>query len=41
MLFNFIAAIAVAQITAAPPEHIQHIIEDIRIPRGAGAAIDH
>ncbi|WP_372875867.1 sodium:solute symporter family protein [Pseudomonas sp.] len=41
MIFNFIAAIAVAQITAAPPEHIQHIIEDIRIPRGAGAAIDH
>jgi cation/acetate symporter len=41
MLFNFIAAIAVAQVTAAPPEHIQHIIEDIRIPRGAGAAIEH
>lgn len=41
MIFNFVAAIAVAQITAAPPEHIQHIIEDIRIPRGAGAAIDH
>jgi cation/acetate symporter len=41
MIFNFIAAIAVAKITAAPPEHIQHIIEDIRIPRGAGAAIDH
>ncbi len=41
MIFNFVAAIAVAQVTAAPPEHIQHIIEDIRIPRGAGAAIDH
>ncbi|MDX1724011.1 MAG: sodium:solute symporter family protein [Pseudomonas sp.] len=41
MIFNFIAAIAVAQVTAAPPEHIQHIIEDIRIPRGAGAAIEH
>ncbi|MCG4452461.1 MULTISPECIES: sodium:solute symporter family protein [unclassified Pseudomonas] len=41
MIFNFITAIAVAQVTAAPPEHIQHIIEDIRIPRGAGAAIDH
>lgn len=41
MIFNFITAIAVAQVTAAPPEHIQHIIEDIRIPRGAGAAIEH
>ncbi|MDX1366288.1 sodium:solute symporter family protein [Pseudomonas sp.] len=41
MIFNFVAAIAVAQVTAAPPEHIQHIIEDIRIPRGAGAAIEH
>ncbi|TWC33255.1 cation/acetate symporter [Pseudomonas sp. SJZ079] len=41
MIFNFVVAIAVAQVTASPPEHIQHIIEDIRIPRGAGAAIDH
>ena len=41
MLLNFAVAIVVAKVTAAPPEHIQHIIEDIRIPRGAGAAIDH
>ncbi len=41
MLFNFAVSIIVAKVTAAPPEHIQHIIEDIRIPRGAGAAIDH
>jgi cation/acetate symporter len=41
MIFNFVAAVVVAQVTAAPPEHIQHIIEDIRIPRGAGAAIEH
>nr|WP_298147286.1 sodium:solute symporter family protein [uncultured Pseudomonas sp.] len=41
MLFNFGVSIIVAKVTAAPPEHIQHIIEDIRIPRGAGAAIDH
>ncbi len=41
MIFNFIVAVIVAKLTAAPPEHIQHIIEDIRIPRGAGAAIDH
>ena len=41
MIFNFVVSIIVAQVTAAPPEHIQHIIEDIRIPRGAGAAVDH
>ncbi|UTW06337.1 sodium:solute symporter family protein [Pseudomonas benzenivorans] len=41
MLFNFVVSLAVSKVTAAPPEHIQHIIEDIRIPRGAGAAIDH
>ncbi|MHA6495049.1 sodium:solute symporter family protein [Pseudomonas borbori] len=41
MIFNFVTAVLVAKFTAAPPEHIQHIIEDIRIPRGAGAAIDH
>ncbi len=41
MLFNFAAAIIVAKLTSSPPERIQHLIEDIRIPRGAGAAIDH
>ncbi len=41
MLFNFAVSLVVSKVTAAPPEHIQHIIEDIRIPRGAGAAIDH
>lgn len=41
MLFNFTAAIIVAKLTSAPPEHIQHLVEDIRVPRGAGAAIDH
>ena len=41
MIFNFIAAVLVASVTKAPPEKIQHLIEDIRIPRGAGAAVDH
>ncbi len=41
MLFNFAAAIIVAKLTSSPPERIQHLIEDIRIPRGAGAAVDH
>jgi cation/acetate symporter len=41
MIFNFVGSVAGAKITSAPPEHIQHLIEDIRIPRGAGAAVDH
>ncbi len=41
MIFNFVVAVAVASVTSAPPERIQHLIEDIRVPRGAGAAIDH
>jgi len=28
-------------VTAPPPEHIQHIVEDIRVPRGAGEAVAH
>ncbi len=41
MIFNFIAAVAVASFTKAPPERIQILIEDIRVPRGAGAAVAH
>ncbi len=41
MIFNFIAAVVVAKFTAPPPAEIQTLIEDIRVPRGAGAAIDH
>ncbi len=40
-MFNFIAAIIVSKVTKAPPEHIQHLVEDIRVPRGAAAAVDH
>ena len=38
---NFIVAILVSRATAAPPEHIQHLVEDIRIPKGAGGATGH
>ncbi|OOZ39347.1 cation acetate symporter [Solemya pervernicosa gill symbiont] len=38
---NFAVAIAVSRVTAPPPEHIQHLVEDIRIPRGSGSATDH
>jgi cation/acetate symporter len=33
MLFNFIVALTVSSLTKAPPEHIQELVEDIRIPR--------
>jgi cation/acetate symporter len=32
-------AYAVSSVTAAPPQHIQDLVESVRIPRGAGAAI--
>lgn len=41
MIFNFVVAFVVSRFTAPPPDHIQHLVEDIRVPRGAGAAIDH
>ncbi|TNF37044.1 MAG: cation acetate symporter [Gammaproteobacteria bacterium] len=40
-LVNFVVAILVSKVTAPPPEHIQHIVEDIRIPKGASAAVEH
>ncbi|WP_457667571.1 sodium:solute symporter family protein [Thiolapillus sp.] len=40
-VFNFATAFIVAKVTAPPPEHIQHMVEDIRVPVGAGAATGH
>ena len=40
-IFNFVVAMVVSRVTAAPPEHIQHLVEDIRVPAGAGAATAH
>jgi len=38
---NFAVAIAVSKMTTPPPDHIQHLVEDIRVPAGAGSAADH
>jgi len=38
---NFAVAIIVSRLSAEPPEHIQQLVEDIRVPRGAGAASGH
>lgn len=38
MLINFAVAITVAAFTPPPPQEIQDLIEEIRIPKGAGEA---
>jgi cation/acetate symporter len=38
MILNFIVSIVISKFTKEPPENIQHLIEDIRIPRGAKEA---
>jgi cation/acetate symporter len=40
-IVNFAVAFVVSKSTAEPPEHIQHIVEDIRIPSGGGAPTGH
>ncbi|MBE9550054.1 MAG: VC_2705 family sodium/solute symporter, partial [Proteobacteria bacterium] len=40
-LINFAVAITVSKFTAPVPEHIQHLVEDIRVPKGAGSASAH
>ncbi|HPE05824.1 MAG TPA: cation acetate symporter, partial [Thauera sp.] len=34
-IVNFIVAIVVDKVTKEPPEHIQHMVEAVRIPRGS------
>jgi cation/acetate symporter len=41
MIANFIVAIVVLQFTPEPPEDVQEIVENIRIPSGAGEATGH
>ena len=38
---NFAVAMTVSKFTPDPPDHIQHLVEDIRIPAGAMSAQDH
>ncbi|MDM8546347.1 sodium:solute symporter family protein [Candidatus Venteria ishoeyi] len=35
MLLNFLVAFVVSKVTSAPPEHIQHLVEDIRVPKAS------
>ena len=41
MLLNFIVALIVNTFTEEPPEDVQEIVENIRIPSGAGEASSH
>ena len=41
MIINFIVALAINKFTPEPPEYVQEIVENIRIPSGAGEAVDH
>ena len=38
MIANFVVAIVVSKFTPAPPQEVQDIVENIRIPSGAGEA---
>ncbi len=41
MVLNFAVTFGVSLITKAPPAAVQEMVESVRIPRGAGAAVDH
>lgn len=41
MLVNFIVALGVNTFTPEPPMEVQEIVENIRIPSGAGEAVSH
>ncbi|MCC8934012.1 sodium:solute symporter family protein [Rhizobium sp. 'Codium 1'] len=40
-LLNFATAYVVSMMTQAPPQHVQDLVESIRVPRGAGQATGH
>ena len=40
-MLNFATAFAVSRVTQEPPQEIQDLIESVRIPSGAGQAVDH
>ncbi|WP_439488604.1 sodium:solute symporter family protein [Algoriphagus sp.] len=41
MILNFIVCGLVSSFTPAPPQSVQDMVQEIRIPRGAGKAHDH
>jgi cation/acetate symporter len=41
MIINFVIAFLVSSITPPPPKEVQEMVEEIRIPKGAGEATGH
>lgn len=41
MFVNFIISIIISSFTPKPPEKVQQIVDNIRIPSGANEAQDH
>ena len=41
MMLNFSVSLVIASFTADPPQDVQQIVEDIRVPKGAGQAHSH
>jgi cation/acetate symporter len=41
MLLNLVVTLVISRLTPAPPQDIQDLVEEIRIPRGAGEAQSH
>ena len=41
MLLNFAIAISVSRVTAKPPQSVEELVDNIRIPSGAKAATEH
>jgi len=41
MLVNVVVSVVVSRMTPPPPQHVQEIVENIRIPSGAGEAQSH
>jgi len=41
MIVNFVISVVVSRMTPPPPEDVQAIVENIRIPSGAGDAVAH
>jgi len=40
-LVNFAVAFGISRVTAPPPEHIQELVESVRVPRGSSVAQSH
>lgn len=41
MILNFVVAYVVSRATPPPPKEVQELVENIRVPKGAGQAAEH